>query len=423
MNVIVPVLHLLLIVYITVLVYRKIPPQPIKQFFIPGVLLKLLAGIIYGWIYWYYYGHGDTLNYFSDAKLLASLAANSPIDYLQGLFTNQFPLEIQHSLVFIHQPRALFLSKIASFFAFISWGNYWICSLYFSLFSFLGLFYLSHVCATIWPKQYWPIAIAFLFFPSVLFWSSGLNKESVVMGCMGFLAGIFLNFYYKKRRLHWQSLAVLLLSAYVVWVLKYYYAAILFPILISLLIIAYLPIKIQENPFMKVGIGAMILIGLLMLGSYLHPILTWSGFLQQLFEQHHAIVAMSSKENLILFDAFEPTLDSLLSHLPLALFSGLFRPGVWDAGNIFQWCAALENFGLLLLTIAAIGNIKKLFQRPTPLLLWGTIAYILIMATLLAFAAPNFGTLVRYKIGFLPFLVLVVLVNNPLLSNFPRKFL
>lgn len=174
---------------------------------------------------------------------------------------------------------------------------------------------------------------------------------------------------------------------------------------------------------MKVGIGAMFFIGLLMLGSYLHPILTWSGFLQQLFEQHHAIVAMSSKENLILFDAFEPTLDSLLSHLPLALFSGLFRPGVWDAGNIFQWCAALENLGLLLLTIATIGNIKKLFQRPIPLLLWGTIAYILIMATLLAFAAPNFGTLVRYKIGFLPFLVLVVLVNNPLLSNFPRKFL
>ena len=41
--------------------------------------------------------------------------------------------------------------------------------------------------------------------------------------------------------------------------------------------------------------------------------------------------------------------------------------------------------------------------------------YILVSAVLLAFSTPNFGALVRYKSGFMPFLVYIILADFPLI--------
>ncbi len=37
--------------------------------------------------------------------------------------------------------------------------------------------------------------------------------------------------------------------------------------------------------------------------------------------------------------------------------------------------------------------------------------YTVLLATLLALSSPNFGTLLRYKVGFLPFLAYLLLIH------------
>lgn len=413
MTVFVAVLHLFLVAFFASQIYKKVSEGPFKRFFFPGLLAKLAAGLIYGFIYCYYYGYGDTLNYFSDALLLSDLAAASPQDYLGALLSDQFPDNIQTSLLFLYQPRALFLVKVTSVFALLSMGNYWICSLYFSFISFLGLFYLAKTCAETWPRRNWQVAIAFLFFPSVLFWSSGLSKESLVMGGIGFVAGVFLNLYFRKHTLNLPSLLAVLLSIYVIWVLKYYYAALLIPLLVTLLLVSYLRpyIKVARGSFAEAGFGLLLFFLLLWVPSQLHPILSLSRFMQHLVDQHNVIVSLSSPESLIHFKGLEPEFYSLATHIPLALFSGLFRPAVWDAATVFQWIVALENLLLLLFALAALWRIKDIVKAREKLLLLGVLVYILILAVVLTFAAPNFGTLVRYKIGFLPFFVFILIFD------------
>lgn len=409
-------LHLLLIFLLVRQIYLKLPSTSLKRYFVPALITKLSAGILYGFVFQYHYGFGDTLNFFSDGLLLSDLAKTSPIAYIKGFFTNQFPDAIEQALLFAQQPRALFLAKIASFILLLCDGNYWICAIYFSLFSFLGLFYLAHTCAQQWPSKTKQAAIAFLFFPSVAFWSAGLNKESIVVGCMGFLMDIFIKYYFRNIRVKWHHLLIILLGAYIIWTLKYYYAALLFPVMASLILIRYTitHFKRKNTGWLQVGLWLLSFGLLLLAGSYLHPILHFDRFFQNLFDQHNAIVALSSEKGIIHFHSLEPNAESFVRNIPLALFSGLFRPGLWDAGNLFQWFTALENLILLIFAIGALWNIRKISWTKAQWLLWGAVIYIIILATILAFAAPNFGTLARYKIGFLPLLVFIILFDNPL---------
>lgn len=410
-------LHIFLIFILSKNIFQRLATNPLKKYFLPGLIIKLVAGIAYGIVFQYHYGFGDTFNYFYDGLVLLDWGKDSPLPYLGGLFTNQFPDNVQHALLFAQQPRALFLAKVASFILLLCGGNYWICATYFSFFSFLGLFYLAHTCTQQWPSKAKHAAIAFLFFPSVVFWSAGLNKESVVIGCMGFLIGMFIQYYFRIQQFHWRHVAVVTLGTYVIWTLKYYYAVLLFPLMFSLLFVSYTNsyFKYKRAGWAQVVLWGLSFIVLLFIGSSLHPILHIDSFFENLFHQHNAIVALSDPNGFIQFNALAPNAERFISNIPLALFSGLFRPGMWDAQNLFQWLTAVENLILLILAMGSLWNIRQISERKDRWLFWATITYVVVLATVLAFAAPNFGALTRYKIGFLPLFVFITIYDNPLL--------
>src|SRR5690606_35684717 len=99
----------------------------------------------------------------------------------------------------LHDRRALLFSKIVSLFYVISFGNYWICTLYFSFFSFLGAWYLVRKITVFFPDKIAGAMIAFLFFSGVVFWSSGIIKESLAMTAIFFLSGIFLVLWFDQK--------------------------------------------------------------------------------------------------------------------------------------------------------------------------------------------------------------------------------
>lgn len=410
-------LHLFLIFLLSKTFFHRLNFAPLKKYFVPGLIVKIAAGTAYGIVFQHHYGFGDTFNYFSDGLVLLDWGKNSPIAYLNGLFTNQFPDTVKQALIFVHQPRALFLAKIASLVLLLCGGNYWICATYFSLFSFLGLFYLALACAKRWPSKAKHASIAFLFFPSIIFWSSGLNKESIVIGCMGFVIGLFIKYYFQAVKFHWHHLVIVVLGGYAIWTLKYYYAALLFPMIFSLLFVSYTNSYFKQKGWAQICLWSFSFIALLLAGSFLHPILHIDSFFQNLYYQHNAIVALSDSQGFIQFKALEPNAVSFIKNTPLALFSGLFRPSIGDATNFLQWLVAVENLILLILGIGALMNIRKIGWKKDHWLLWATITYVVVLATVLAFAAPNFGTLTRYKIGFLPLLAFIIIFDNPILRK------
>ena len=149
----------------------------------PALAVKLLAGLAVGWIYFYYYGQGDTITFWYDGKLVAEKIISDPLSSLNFYWDDG---AFQWDGLINHKPRSLFFVKIAGLLAFLCGGNYWMMALIISFVSFLGAWYLCTKTICFFPDAYMAAIIAFLFYPSVLFWSSGLIKESLGVGALYF---------------------------------------------------------------------------------------------------------------------------------------------------------------------------------------------------------------------------------------------
>jgi hypothetical protein len=123
------------------------------------------------------------------------------------------------------EPRALFFSKIVSVFSLLTVDNYWVIASYFSLFSFLAAWVLVKTIVQYLARYTVPSMVAFLFFPSVVFWTSGLIKESIAVGGLYFLTVFFLRVWFDGRTRPVDVFIVAILL-WLCWSLKYYVIAI-----------------------------------------------------------------------------------------------------------------------------------------------------------------------------------------------------
>lgn len=408
-------LHLPLLTALIFLIYRKSAGAPLSTYFFFALAAKLAAGIAVGLLYTYYYNSGDTFLFFQDAGLLADLASHSAVDYVRILLFDQFPDDkLPERLVYEQESRSFFLIKILSVISVATSQNYWLSGLYFSLFSFWGMWQLSNALAKAFQGTSFSAPLAFLFFPSIVFWSAGVMKESLVMGMIGLLTSYWLSALlrlerWKKSQLYWQiPLSLLMLLA--LWKLKYYYFAVYLPCLLA----GGLLLLLQRGNWLRSLWAKLFLFFLLLaaiagITSQLHPNLKANYFLEILVQTHDTLYALSKTDNRIEYHDLKPTVGSLLQNIPLALASGLFRPFLGEGNKALQWLNGLENLFLLLLACTSLFRIwqkKGLhLSREATILTCTAGLYILTLATLLAISTPNFGTLTRYKVAFLPFMI------------------
>ncbi|MGI9543294.1 MAG: hypothetical protein ACR2MX_08540 [Cyclobacteriaceae bacterium] len=409
MQIFLVIAHLVLLGWITSKVYARYGDGLLKPTFFPALLFKLGAGVLLGVIFRYYYGTGDTWALFLEATTFAEQGYAAPLEFLQALFLNDYAPALKASLVYIDQPRALLAAKVISLFNLITYNHYWLVSLYLSLFSFISFWLLARKLVDYFPKAKLAIAAAFLFFPSVIFWSSGVSKESLVMGGICTSLALLLPLLVKNERLkpwHW---ILVVLGLLMVTFIKYYYAAVLIPMLIVVLIIGGKQWRLSKKVLTAFGL----LIILLVAASWLHPNLHLDRLLFVVVANGQEMIANTSGTDYIVYHRLTPEFSSVAMNFPLAVFSGLFRPTLMETKTIFQLWTGLENAFLLVFALAQLTRWKTIDHT---ILLWAAIIYVLLLAGFLALAAPNFGTLVRYKIGFWPFLVFLILAGNPWLK-------
>jgi len=386
-----------------------------------GLLIKLLAGISVGLLYTFYYKGGDTFNLFHDASVLADWGMNNAGDYIKGCFFNEIPESIVSELLFYHQPRALFASKCISLINLITHNNYWLSSLWLSLFSYLGMWYLANSLAVLFEERRGTAAISFLFFPSVVFWSAGILKESLMMPLISLIIGFSLPFLLQNKRMGWIRLFALLVLSVILWKLKYNYAAILIPLLGACFLYRGLNTYFTSLQFwQKFGLWHLTLAIIIVGFTQLHPNLRFSSFLGVVVENYKIFQRISSTYNMVAFSNLSAEWTSILFYLPKALVSGLFRPFLTDASTWIQILAALEKTILFLLVLRFFFLKSKMPAQGQWLYVYSLLIFILVSATILTFMAPNFGTLNRYQIGFMPFLLFLVFPFSRI--SIPKSF-
>lgn len=377
---------------------------------------KLSMGIALGLVYQYYYSANDTWLFFQDAVKLADLARTDFYQYVQFLFTDQSTDTLP--VLANTQVRSLFLIKILSVVAWLGSDNYWVCVYYFSFISFVAAWYLHVTVARLIPDSAGASAIAFLFFPSVVFWSAGLVKETLALAGIYCMAAAFLKLIKTNRISGWQ-LILALLALWISWKLKYYWTAVLMAVVITSLIIHFLRVRsstLNKHPIM----GWIVLFLILSLAvSVLHPNFYPDRFLDVLVSNHQDYLRISRPDNLIHYQNLQASWWSVAINAPWALVSGIFRPWVGEASGLTGWAAALENLLLLVLVLGLV--FRKQWTTESRMLLFSGLVYIVLLAVFLALSTPNLGTLSRYRVGFLPFLVFILLHRNPLLGYLTRR--
>ncbi|HEX5168526.1 MAG TPA: hypothetical protein VFW11_05090, partial [Cyclobacteriaceae bacterium] len=155
--------------------------------------------------------------------------------------------------------------------------------------------------------------------------------------------------------------------------------------------------------------------------SFLHPNFRLSYLPEVIVKNNEAYTRLSSPDNLILFKNLEPDFFSMARHSPQALLSGIFRPGIWEASSVLKFLSAMENLFLAILIALTLMR-RKAISRQNRLLTFAVLIYIVLLCVLLTLATPNLGTLVRYRVGFIPFLVYLLLHGSNITKSLERLF-
>ncbi len=382
-------IHVFIIVI--ALVYFQ-PDRPMRFYYWSGALIKVMAGLILGWLYWKL-GEGDTLTFHQKALELYQLFFT---DYWQELFT-------AHNPVFKSEARTELFTKILSALYWTNGGNYWISATYLSLLSFAGAW---QIIRQIRKYEAWlvlPAVIAFLWLPSAVFWTSGVLKDSLIAGALFYLMAVMIQYYCENKFSIFQYLLVGL-SLLILFYLKFYLLA---TIGLSMGILAWWQLLQKLDLSLQLRwtftFGFVIIMGLLV--TQLNMNLHLDKLPQAIFDNYHSIAHQSETGTFITFDNLKPNWTSLSLHLSLGLWAGISRPYLWEVNWMLVIPATEHVIFILLLAFT-------FYKRAIPKhpLLWIGIFYCFILATFLPLVAPNFGSLIRYEAAYTSLLLFLLLI-------------
>jgi hypothetical protein len=386
----------------------------LRNVFWPALVIKCLAGFGVGMVYIFYYKVGDTLVFFSDAVGLSDFAKSNMSSYLNFLFTSEFSGSTSVELSFGDR-RAIFMDKIVSMFSLVSFDNYWLVTFYLTLLSFFAAWYLVKQIHSAFPQVTGPAIVAFLFFPSITFWTSGIIKETIAMAGLYFVCGTFIRIWSRKS-LSPFGIATAMLSVYLLWNLKYYFAGIFLAVILTTLVYQFISLRFRTTVRGRLGhftwfaIFSVLIVGV----TFLHPNFKSHRLLDVMVQNYQEFHRFSEPGHAIFFSDLEPTIESMIVNSPKALFGGLFRPLFFDANNIFAWMISIENIFLLVTSLFALRYVRELFSPDVGVLLCAIVVYVILLAIFITLSTPNLGTLARYRVGYLPFFVFLILLAPPI---------
>jgi len=235
------------------------------------------------------------------------------------------------------------------------------------------------------------------------------------------LATLFLQMWVKQR-ISILHIIVGVIAIWVVWDLKYYFIGLFIPALLATWLTRTITEKRGINNFaIEIPIWLLIFLITCLAATFAHPNFSLTQMLDVLISNNLAYLKFSNPDDVIHYFDLKNTWLSIVFNSPWALVSGLFRPFIWEANTFLKFAVSIENLVLLVVTIMSLRSLLfDLKKSPHRILILAIVVYAASLCIFLAISTPNFGTLVRYRVGFLPFLLIIVL-NQPMIVKHLSK--
>lgn len=390
----------------------------------PALLARFGGAIALGLIYQFYYRGGDTFNYFTHgSRWIWQAFMDDPMLGLSMLFEsggervfNTF--EYSQHIWYYRDVNSFFIVRLTAFFDIVTFHTYSATALFFSIFAFSGSWAMFSAVTKLYQSiNLRLLAISLLFVPSIIFWGSGILKDTITLASLGWLTWALIHIIELKRR-HYMFLFIVLISVWLIYSIKVYILICYVPV--TFIWLYWRQITNIKNVAIKVIVTPVLLVVFITSGYYALIQITADNE-QYSFENLAEKVAITAYDIRYGWGAREGgdggydiglpdgTLLGTLKLMPAAINVSLFRPYLWEVRNPLMLLAAFESTFLLILTVWLITFKKRLmivFQDPF-------LIFCLTFALLFAFAVGvstfNFGTLMRYKLPMIPFYLLVLL--------------
>ena len=396
----------------------RVTNQFTKQFFIPALTLKFIGAIALGLVYQFYYGGGDTYNYFFHTKIIYSAFGDSFSNGLKLLLDNggsTDPATAKYvAQMYWHQPHSTEYAtvRIAAFFGLFCFNNYSVIALFFAATSFSGLWAMYVTFARIRPHVYKQLAWAIFYIPSMFFWGSGLMKDSLAVGALGWLFYALYRGAIQKRGIL-KAAAVGFLAAYALLSIKVYIllcflpGALLWVFNENNALIKNQTVRILAKPlfFVVGGLIAIYAATNLTKGDDKYDV-DKIGERSKITADYLYETSVKQNGSAYTLGKQDGTIGGMVKLAPQAIVTALFRPLIFEARNPIMLLSAIEAGFFLIFTLrifwrtGVVATIK--FVATTPVLVM-CFVFSLIFAASVAINSSNFGTLVRYKIPMIPF--------------------
>lgn len=320
--------------------------------------------------------------------------------------------------------NTLFFYKVLALLSMLSGGVLWVNGLYLSLLCFAAFWSLMRVLSQLFPSASLSAAgIAFLLWPPVVWWTAGLTKETLVVGAGAGAVALALPALYGslKPARFWPTVGRAVLFLLLAWVMvrmRYFFAL---PLLGGLLALAAVRLAARRG-WLGPGAGwpaqvAALLLGLGLAGGVAMAVggehLSLSYFSREIATNYQYGLRNSLGRPHLEYSGWQPTPTSLLKQVPLAAAYTLVRPWPGESTQPLYLGAGLENALLLALLGLALVAIWRGRAGRLPVTLVVMLGlYCLLLAAFIGLSTPNLGTLSRYRVALLPWLLLLVLQND-----------
>lgn len=387
-----------------------------RVYFIPALTVKIFGAIAVGLIYQFYYTSGDTFTYHTHgSRLIWEAFMDSPLEGIRIYFAHGTYgpglWEIADQIWFWRDPRSFFVIQMATIFDLFTFSTYSATAVLFSVVAFIGgwmlylVFYKSH------PHAHQVLAFCCLFVPSVVFWGSGLLKDTVTLAFAGMSTFCFYKILIEKR-ISIGYLVLLVVSFYVIYSIKKY---ILISLVIGLIVWIASRFYFQVRSYML----RILLVPIVLIVSLAITYVSISKITED--DARYSLENIAQTSKITAYDIrygwgartgdgsgyslgeLDGSWQSMVLVAPGAVNVSLFRPYLWEANNPLMALSALESFITLLATILVLIQVRSyLFYY-----IRAEVIFCLVFALIFAFgvgaSSYNFGTLSRYKIPLLPF--------------------
>jgi hypothetical protein len=262
------------------------------------------------------------------------------------------------------------------------------------------------------------VFISVFTLPSIIFWTSGVLKESLVMFALGIFLYSYMRFYFNSAI--WYHLISFASGFIILMMLKFYLLIILLPAMMILLLTQRVLLFQKMKGLTWLLFSIIFLLGLFMF-KYINP---RADALHALMNKREAfeLLAQTMKAGSYFKVPQFNDIVSLLKAAPVALMEVILRPNIFKISSPLVFLSALENMYIWILIVSVIMFSKR---NSALIVQWNYFGLFVVIATitLIGLTVPVEGAIVRYKSVVLPILMAILLCNidyEKLFLRFPR---